>query len=553
MSAEKWVYRFGEGLAEGDAAMTSALGNKGANLAEMARMGLPVPPGFILSTQACRDFFTHGHELRPKIREEVLAALEWLGDATGRHFGSAHAPLLVSVRSGAAVSMPGMMDTVLNIGLNEPAVAALAHNGGNERFVLDSYRRLIQMYGDVVLGVDAYAFEDILSDHLNLHGCTDETQIDSADMREIIAKFQSLIAEECGEDFPQDVMVQFFATISAVFRSWYSPRATSYRQIQCIDDDLGTAVTVQAMVFGNRSVLSCSGVAFTRDPSNGAPGLYGEYMPQAQGEDIVAGVRNPRALTESDRVRRGVREPSLQSYMPAQFRELAAVGADLEQRFRDMQDIEFTIDDGRLWLLQTRAGKRTIEAAIRIALDLLDESIITRVEAIERVSVEEFGRLVRPVIDPDFDPEVIARGLPASPGTAFGAVVFTPAAAVAEANNGKPVILVRNETCPDDVDGINAAAALLTRRGGMTSHAAVIARAMGRPCIVGTTAIRLDTNEGRMWVGEQLIREGDEITIDGGSGRVILGRVPMKEPQLGDYLLRFKALVEASPLPSASA
>jgi pyruvate,orthophosphate dikinase len=532
--------------------MADRLGNKGANLAEMARMGLPVPPGFILTTGACRDFFANGNRLRPEIRAAASEALDWLGSITNQRFGCIDAPLLVSVRSGAAISMPGMLDTVLNLGLNDATTEALAARTGNERFVLDSYRRLIQMYGDVVLGVDANIFDEIISDYHNHHGIIDETQIDAAGLGEIIGEYQSLIAAEIGEDYPQDVNEQFFATIEAVFSSWFSARAVSYRAINGIDNSLGTAVSVQLMVFGNHSPESCSGVAFTRDPSGGAPGLTGEYLPQAQGEDVVAGLHVPRALSEADRVRRGVREASLQSAMPVVYDELVQVGQQLEARFRDMQDMEFTVEDGRLWLLQTRSGKRTTAAAIRIALDMLDEGLITREQAIARVPMNEFDRLVRPVIDPDFTADIIAKGLPASPGTVCGAVVFAPHEAMRQAAEGLRVVLVRNETSPDDVAGINAAAGLLTRRGGMTSHAAVVARAMGRPCVVGAAALRIDAGKGQMWAGDRCIAEGEEITIDGSSGLVIAGRVPMCEPKLDAYTLRFKGLVDGRDAPAGS-
>ena len=555
MNAVKWVYRFGAGVAEGDADMCAILGNKGANLAEMAAMGLPVPPGFIISTRACKDYLDSGHVLKPEIRRQVESALCWLEEVTNKKFGGEKSPLLVSVRSGAQVSMPGMMDTVLNLGLNDKTVKALIDNltdsSGDDKsdekcFILDCYRRLIQMYGYVVLGVDAYLFEDILHDFRNLHGIRSETHLNEAQLLEIIKKYQAQVQSENGSPYPQDLMEQFYEAVGAVFHSWYSPRAISYRAMNEIDDDSGTAVTIQAMVFGNMSENSASGVAFTRNPSDGNPIIYGEYLPKAQGEEIVAGFRTPRALTERGRLKRGDRTLSLQALMPEAYKQLLEVGRRLEARFLDMQDIEFTIEEGHLWLLQTRTGKRTTEAAIRIALDLLDEGVINEEQARAKVAMQEFDRLLRPVIDPSHEADFIVSGLPASPGAASGEIVFTSRDAVEKAAAGVSVILVRNETNPEDVEGINAASALLTRRGGMTSHAAVIARAMGRPCVVGASSIRLEPARNCMSVMDRLIHKGYVITIDGAGGRVLAGRTPMKAPELSPYAQRFKALVQGA-------
>lgn len=524
--------------------MKDLLGNKGANLAEMASVGLPVPPGFIITTDACRDYLEYENRLQDEIKEQVENGLAWLEERSGRRFGDPSNPLLVSVRSGAAQSMPGMMDTVLNLGLNDEIVSQLLQKTKSKRFILDCYRRLIQMYSTVVLGLDEQMFDDIIHDYRVGQGLKRNFDIDDDGWAQIISYYKTSITSETSRKYSQSVFDQFYMTIGAVFRSWYSPRAISYRAIQGMDDVGGTAVTVQLMVYGNRSGDSASGVAFTRDPSNGEPGLHGEYLPKVQGEDIVDGFHSPRALTEADSVTRGDSRSSLQIKMPNQFAALVDIVQKLETHFRDMQEIEFTIEEGKLWLLQTRTAKRTLEVAIRIALDLLDEGLISKHEAIKRVSIDGFHKLTRPVIAPNHNAEVITRGLPASTGAASGHIVFTPEDAVASAQKGIDVILVRNETNPNDVAGMHAAKAILTRRGGMTSHAADIARAIGRPCIVDARFIKLDLTQETMSVGQKILKKGDEVTIDGSNGLVLLGRVPMHTPKLDEYGERFKLLLE---------
>ena len=543
MSTKKWVYRFGEGVLEGHSDMKDLLGNKGANLAEMAAIGLPVPPGFTITTSACRDYLENEHLLRDEIKEQVQAGMDWLEDVTGRVFGDPTNPLLVSVRSGAVQSMPGMMDTVLNLGLDDDVVAQLLKKTHSKRFILDCYRRLIQMYGTVVLGLDEQLFDNIIQDFHVQQGLKKDIDIDESGWTQIINRFKSTASRESGEQYQQKIDEQFYRTIGAVFRSWYSPRAISYRAIQGLDDAGGTAVTIQLMVYGNRSDNSASGVAFTRNPSTGKPGIFGEYLPRVQGEDIVDGFHSPHALTDDAKATQGDKGSSLQTQMPEQFERLVKSTKVLETRFRDMQEIEFTIEDGKLWLLQTRAAKRTTQVAIRVALDLLDEGLITKHEAVKRVPLDSFHKLTQTIIKPDEQITIVTRGLPASPGAASGEIVFTPQQAVKLSTQGRSVILVRNETSPNDVSGINAAKAILTRRGGMTSHAADIARAIGRPCIVDARFIELDLERGVMKIGRQTFNAGDQITIDGTNGHVIAGKVPMSTPKLDAYGARFKRLL----------
>ena len=520
MTGKKWIYCFGAGVLEGHSDMKELLGNKGANLAEMAAMGLPIPPGFTITTDACRNYLENENLLQDEIVEQINSGVGWLEELSGRRFGDPDNPLLVSVRSGAVQSMPGMMDTVLNVGLNDEIVAQLLGKTRSKRFVLDCYRRLIGMYGSVVMGLDDQLFDDIIEDYRIQQGLKKDIDINDAGWTHIIEQYKQAICAKIGSGYPQDIGEQFTATIGAVFRSWYSPRAISYRSIRELDDAGGTAVTVQLMVYGNRSNNSASGVAFTRNPANGEPGLYGEYLPMVQGEDIVDGFHSPRALSENARAERGDKVASLQTRMPQQYNELIEIGKKLEQRFRDMQEIEFTIEDGKLYILQTRAAKRTIEVAIRLVLDLLDEGLITKNEAIERISLKRFFKLTQPVLDPDHKATIITRGLPASPGAAFGQITFSPEEAITLSASGAEVILVRNETSPKDVAGMNAASAILTRRGGMTSHAADIARDIGRPCIVDARFIELDLEQKTMKVGRHTFCEGDEITIDGSNGLV---------------------------------
>ncbi|MBA2127273.1 pyruvate, phosphate dikinase [Hyphomicrobium methylovorum] len=526
----KWVYAFSPGAAEGGADMAELLGGKGANLAEMARLALPVPPGFTITTDVCDAFFAAGNTLPEAMKAEVMRALDGIGEMVDARFGDEKCPLLVSVRSGSRASMPGMMDTILNLGLNDQTVEGLARLTGDSRFAFDSYRRFIQMYGDVVLGVDHGAFEDILENFKNLNGFAADTDLDEESWREIIADYKAAIEREYGAPFPQDTNEQLWGAIAAVFGSWHNPRAKTYRRLHDIPDDWGTAVTVQAMVFGNLGDNSATGVAFTRNPSNGEKDIFGEYLPNAQGEDVVAGIRTPQPLT-----RKGAgeaSESSLEVAMPHAFGELVQIFEQLEHHYRDMQDIEFTVQLGKLWILQTRAGKRTTEAALKIAVDFAADGLISRDEAILRIEPAQLDQLLHPAIDPGAEHDLIARGLPASPGAASGELVFHSEMAEALKAKGRDVILVRSETSPEDVHGMHAAVGILTARGGMTSHAAVVARGMGRPCVSGAGTLRIDANAGTMRAGARMFKSGDIISIDGSTGRVYAGKAKMLPPSL---------------------
>ena len=527
----KWVYTFAANTAEGDAGMAGLLGGKGANLAEMARLGLAVPPGFTLTTEVCAAFLSSGKSgaksFPDGLKEEAEQALHKVGELTGAYFGDEKAPLLVSVRSGARASMPGMMDTILNLGLNDKTVEGLATLTGDARFAYDSYRRFIQMYGDVVLGVDHGVFEDTLENFKNLNGFGSDADLDADAWRDIIAEYKEAVEREHGQPFPQNTSEQLWGAIAAVFKSWNTPRALTYRRLHDIPDSWGTAVNVQAMVFGNLGERSATGVAFTRNPSTGEKQLYGEFLPRAQGEDVVAGVRTPQPLAAE-----GVETGSLEQLMPQTFLELTKVFAFLEAHYRDMQDVEFTVQNGRLWILQTRSGKRTTEAAFRIAVDMADEGLITRDEAVCRVDPAALDQLLHPTLDPDAEQDLLTTGLPASPGAASGEIAFHAEMAEALKAKGKDVILVRAETSPEDVHGMHAAVGVLTARGGMTSHAAVVARGMGRPCVSGAGALRIDSNAGTMRVGQRVFRAGEIITIDGSTGRVLAGKAKMRAPQL---------------------
>jgi pyruvate,orthophosphate dikinase len=516
--------------------MKELLGGKGANLAEMASLGLPVPPGFTITTEVCNDYYRNGSRLPEGLKVEVEAALDEVGRSVGGRFGDVASPLLVSVRSGARASMPGMMATILNLGLTDGTVKALAEKPGNARFAYDSYRRFIQMYADVVLGVDHGVFEDILSNYKNLNGATLDTELSDGDWREIIAAYNEAVEQETGNPFPQDTQEQLWGAIGAVFSSWHNDRAKTYRRLHGIPDGWGTAVSVQAMVFGNLGESSATGVAFTRNPSTGTREIYGEFLVNAQGEDVVAGIRTPQSLTEAARKEAGEEAPSLEALMPLTFTELKQAFANLEKRYCDMQDIEFTIQDGKLWLLQTRSGKRTTKAALKIAVDMVAEGVISEEDAVLRVEPAGLDQLLHPSIDPQAEKTVVARGLPASPGAAAGEVVFDADEAEALKGRGREVILVRVETSPEDIHGMHAAAGILTARGGMTSHAAVVARGMGRPCVCGAGALRIDYKAGTMSVGPETFKKGDVITIDGGTGEVLKGRVKMRQPELsGDF------------------
>ncbi len=534
--SDKLVYRFGDGQADGSADMKNLLGGKGANLAEMSRLGLPVPPGFTITTEVCSWYNANGKSYPEGLRADVEAALKEVGEKAGGVFGDPENPLLVSVRSGARVSMPGMMDTVLNLGLNDETVKGLMKRTDDERFAYDSYRRFIQMYGDVVLGVEHHLFEDILEDFKQSKGVELDTELNAADWRDIIARYKELVKEETGKPFPQDVNEQLWGAITAVFESWNSPRAITYRRLHDIPGDWGTAVNVQSMVFGNMGDDSATGVAFTRNPSTGERKIYGEFLVNAQGEDVVAGIRTPQPLTEEARREAGNPLPSLESLMPEVFQELVDIFHKLEAHYRDMQDVEFTIQNGKLWILQTRAGKRTAKAALKIAVDMVDEGLITREEAVLRIEPSALDQLLHPTIDPAAERHVLATGLPASPGAASGEIVFDSDEAERLNGLGHKVILVRVETSPEDIHGMHAAQGILTTRGGMTSHAAVVARGMGTPCVSGAGTISVDYKAGTMTAGGEVLKAGDWITIDGSTGEVLKGRVPMVQPELsGDF------------------
>ncbi|WP_422383489.1 pyruvate, phosphate dikinase [Roseibium album] len=532
----KWVYSFGNGVAEGAAEMRNLLGGKGANLAEMSSLGLPVPPGFTITTEVCTWYYEHGKTYPEALRAQVVEALEKIGSNTGRKFGDPERPLLVSVRSGARVSMPGMMDTVLNLGLNDRTVEAIAREAGDRRFAYDSYRRFIQMYSDVVLGLDHHEFEEILEDYKERNELALDTEIDADAWLGIIEKFKALVEEELEKPFPQDPQEQLWGAIGAVFSSWMVPRAVTYRRLHDIPGNWGTAVNVQAMVFGNMGESSATGVAFTRNPSTGENALYGEFLVNAQGEDVVAGIRTPQDITEKARIEAGSSSPSLEALMPAAFGEFKTYCSKLEAHYKDMQDLEFTIEKGKLWMLQTRAGKRTAKAALRIAVDLVEEGVLGEEEAIGRVEPGALDQLLHPTIDPDAERDVITTGLPASPGAASGAIVFTSDEAEKAKAEGRKTILVRVETSPEDIHGMHAAEGILTSRGGMTSHAAVVARGMGKPCVAGAGMLRVDYRNGVINAAGRQLKEGDVITVDGATGQVLSGEVSMLQPTLsGDF------------------
>jgi len=528
----KWVYAFGGGKAEGRAGMRNLLGGKGAGLAEMAHLGVPVPPGFIITTEVCTYFYQNGKTYPKELKAKVDAALAEVGRITGKKFGDGENPLLVSVRSGARASMPGMMDTVLNLGLNDATVAALAKKSGDRRFAYDSYRRFVTMYADVVLGIGHHHFEEILDEHKERNGYTLDTDLEAADWEELVGVFKQRIEEETGKAFPQDPQAQLWGAIGAVFGSWMNQRAITYRRLHGIPESWGTAVNVQAMVFGNMGETSATGVAFTRNPSTGEKKLYGEFLINAQGEDVVAGIRTPQEITEAARQEAGSDKPSMEAALPQAFAELKRIYAALERHYRDMQDLEFTVEQGKLWMLQTRSGKRTAGAALRIAVELAQEKLISKEEAVKRVDPAALDQLLHPTIDPAAERNVIATGLPASPGAASGEIVFSSEDAEALSNQGRKVILVRVETSPEDIHGMHAAEGILTTRGGMTSHAAVVARGMGKPCVAGAGMLRVDYRTQTMSAGGATMKKGEILTIDGSTGQVLVGKVPMSEPEL---------------------
>jgi pyruvate,orthophosphate dikinase len=532
----KWVYAFGDGKAEGRAGMRNLLGGKGANLAEMSNLGLPVPPGFTITTEVCTWYYDHERQYPKELKAQVEASLGRIEKLVGVRFGDVANPLLVSVRSGARASMPGMMDTVLNLGLNDETVEGLARRSGNPRFAWDSYRRFIQMYSDVVLGVGHEHFEELLERLKEDRGYTLDTELSADDWRRLVGSYKAVVETELGRPFPQDVHDQLWGAIGAVFGSWMNQRAITYRTLHDIPADWGTAVNVQSMVFGNMGDDSATGVAFTRDPSTGERKYYGEYLINAQGEDVVAGIRTPQHLTKRAKDEQGSKLPSMEESMPVVFRELIRVFSVLEKHYRDMQDIEFTVQGGKLWMLQTRSGKRTAKAAIRIAVDMVKEKLITRQEAVLRIDPSSLDQLLHPTPDPRATRQVIARGLAASPGAASGKAVFQADDAEEMAARGEAVILVRAETSPEDIHGMHAAKGILTARGGTTSHAAVVARGMGRPCVSGAGALRIDYAAKLFTAGPVTVREGEVITIDGSTGDVILGELAMIEPELsGDF------------------
>ncbi len=529
----KWVYVFGGGRNEGRADMRDLLGGKGANLAEMAGIGLPVPPGFTITTAVCNAFHENGRRYPDELRGQVDTALDTVEASVGRRFGDPEAPLLVAVRSGARVSMPGMMDTVLNLGLNDDTVAGLASSSADERFAWDSYRRFIQMYGSVVLGVPHHRFEEIIDRAKQSEGVVEDTALDAGAWRAVVDEFKDLVLVETGGMFPQSPDEQLWGAIGAVFGSWMNPRAKTYRRLHDIPAEWGTAVNVQAMVFGNMGENCATGVCFTRDPSTGENVFYGEYLPNAQGEDVVAGIRTPQPMSEG---RAETTEVSMERAMPEAYRELLAVRDRLERHYRDMQDIEFTVQRSRLYMLQTRSGKRSAAAALRIAVEMAGEGLITRDEAVRRVPPASLEQLLHPTLDPAAERTLLARGLPASPGASSGAIVFSADEVEARAARGEAVILVRIETSPEDVHGMHAARGVLTTRGGMTSHAAVVARGMGRPCVSGAAGIGVDYREQSLSAGGRTLRAGEWITIDGSTGEVFAGRVATIAPTLsGDF------------------
>jgi pyruvate,orthophosphate dikinase len=532
----RYVFRFGGGVSEGKAGDKNLLGGKGANLAEMASIGLPVPPGFTISTEMCTRYYEEGESFPQSLRDEVAEGIAHIEQVTGKRFGDATDPQLVSVRSGARVSMPGMMDTVLNLGLNDQTVEGLAKGSGDDRFAWDSYRRFIQMYADVVLELDHGAFEEALEIAKEDNGFTLDTELTADHLRALVAEYKQIVQREWNKPFPQDVHDQLWGAIGAVFGSWQSERAKVYRRLNDIPASWGTAVNVQAMVFGNMGETSATGVAFTRDPAKGDRAYYGEFLINAQGEDVVAGIRTPQYLTRAAREEAGAKAASMEEAMPAVYAELAAVFDRLETHYRDMQDIEFTVEQGKLWMLQTRSGKRTAKAALKIAVEMASEELITREEAIARVDPQALDQLLHPTLDPEAKRDVLTKGLPASPGAASGAAVFDADTAERWAADGKSVILVRTETSPEDIHGMHAAKGILTARGGMTSHAAVVARGMGRPCVSGAGSLSISAKDKVLRVAGREVREGDTLTIDGATGEVMAGEVATIQPELaGDF------------------
>ena len=530
----RWVYEFGGGSAQGTAAMKQLLGGKGANLAEMAKLGLPVPPGFTITTEVCAHYYANGKTYPAELDAEVRSALSAVEKLLDRGFGDPDRPLLVSVRSGAPVSMPGMMDTVLNLGLNDATVAGLAANSGDRRFAFDSYRRFIQMFGDVVLEVDHYLFEEALEDLKRERGVRFDTDLGADDLELLVRQYKDIVQQDTGQPFPEAPTDQLWAAIGAVFGSWMTPRAVTYRRLHDIGAAMGTAVTVQAMVFGNMGDDCATGVAFTRNPSTGENAYYGEFLVNAQGEDVVAGIRTPQPLTKRMGDEGGNDLPAMEDVLPQSFAELVTLFQKLETHYREMQDIEFTIEKGKLFVLQTRTGKRTAHAALKIAVEMANDGLLTQDEAILRVDPASLDQLLHPTLDPNAERTILCKGLPASPGAVSGKVVFAADVAERRAATGDDVILVRIETSPDDIHGMHAAQGILTSRGGMTSHAAVVARGMGKACVCGAGDLLIDYENRCFHVRGVQVKEGDLITVDGGTGTVMQGRIPTIEPRLSD-------------------
>ena len=531
----KYIYSFGDKKTKQIKNSRNTLGGKGSNLAEMARLGLPVPPGFTISTEMCKIFYKNKKKLGPKILAEIKNQLKKIELRTQKNFGDNYNPLLVSVRSGSRVSMPGMMDTILNLGLNDKTVKALSKKTSNERFAKDSYRRFIQMYGNVVLGIESHLFEEMIDNYKLTKGVLSDTELNAEDWDGLIENFKKIIFEKTNKNFPQDVYEQLFGAIRAVFLSWESKRAKTYRKFNHIPSDWGTAVNVQSMVFGNMGNNCATGVAFTRNPSTGETKFFGEYLINAQGEDVVAGSRTPRYITKKARQDAGAKEQSMEETMPKVFKELKNIFIKLEKHYKDMQDIEFTVENNKLWMLQTRNGKRTAKAAIKIAVDMVKENLISKKEAILRIDPNTLDTLLHPTLDEKVKKEIIAKGLPASPGAASGKVVFSADQAESMGHQKEDTILVRVETSPEDIHGMHAAKGILTARGGMTSHAAVVARGMGRPCVSGSGEINIDYESKEFKVGDLVVKEGDIITIDGAAGTVMKGLVPTVKPDISGY------------------
>ena len=531
---QRWVYAFGDGKAEGDASMRNLLGGKGANLAEMCHLGLPVPPGFTMTTEVCTSYYANNKTLPADLEAQVNAAIQHIESTLGMAFGDGDNPLLVSVRSGARASMPGMMDTVLNLGLNDATVEGLIKRSGNARFAYDSYRRFIQMYSDVVLGIDHYVFEDMIDEAKRDKGVEQDTDLDADDWKQLTEQFKAKVASELGKPFPQDVHEQLWGSIMAVLNSWMNNRANTYRRLHNIPESWGTAVNIQSMVFGNMGEDCATGVAFTRNPSTGEKALYGEYLVNAQGEDVVAGIRTPQPITRIAAEESGL--PAMEDVMPDVYQELVRIYEELEAHYKDMQDIEFTVQGGKLWVLQTRNGKRTAKAALKIAVDLVNEGLISQEDAVKRVEPAALDQLLHPTLDPHAEKNVISRGLPASPGAASGTIVFSADEAEQRAKLGEKVVLVRIETSPEDIHGMHASEGILTSRGGMTSHAAVVARGMGKPCVSGAGQVVIDYKAKTLTASGQTLGEGDTITLDGSTGEVMQGEVETIKPELsGDF------------------